>query len=362
MPLNHYVTLGHSGLRVSPFCLGAMTFGEGWGFGTPPDESFTVLSRYLELGGNFIDTANIYTKGHSEAILGEYFATGPGKGRRDRVVIATKFMGNMYATDPNGGGANRKSVINACENSLRRLRTDHIDLYWAHFWDRFTPIEELMQTLDLLVKQGKVRYIGLSDHPAWVCAQAQYEARLRGWTPLVEQARSSTRCCKLHGRGRASCRWPVRKTRHHALESAARRRAERQVHAQQPARAGDRASGRRQQAPQRADLPVLVDAMQEIASARASRRYAALGAGSPVRRVDDRRRLHAQAARRQPRRARHRAARPEQTKRLDELSVPLPFPCEFLDVHRAGDPERATANGQPSQPWPLSPKTDAERW
>ncbi len=183
--LNDYVTLGRSGLRVSPLCLGAMTFGEEWGFGTDVASSDAMITRYLERGGNFIDTANMYTKGHSEAILGDYFTTGPGKGRRDRVVIATKFMGNMFRGDPNGGGANRKSMIAACEHSLRRLKTDYIDLYWAHFWDRDTPIDELMQTLDTLVKSGKVRYIGFSDHPAWVCVQAQYEAILRHWTPLV---------------------------------------------------------------------------------------------------------------------------------------------------------------------------------
>ncbi|MDZ4755370.1 MAG: aldo/keto reductase [Phycisphaerae bacterium] len=180
-----YVTLGRSGLRVSPICLGAMTFGEEWGFGSDVATSYAVLSRYLERGGNFIDTANMYTKGHSEVIIGDYFTNGPGQGQRDRAVIATKFMGNLFRGDPNGGGANRKSVLSACENSLRRLRTDYIDLYWAHFWDRNTPIDELMATLDLLVKQGKVRYIGFSDHPAWVCVQAQYEAIFRHWTPLV---------------------------------------------------------------------------------------------------------------------------------------------------------------------------------
>jgi aryl-alcohol dehydrogenase-like predicted oxidoreductase len=183
--LTDFVTLGRSGLRVSPLCLGAMTFGEEWGIGSDVATSVAVISRYLELGGNFIDTANMYNKGHSEAILGDYFSTGPGKAKRDRVVIATKFMGNMYRGDPNGGGANRKSVVTACEHSLRRLKTDYIDLYWAHFWDRNTPIDELMHTLDMLVKSGKVRYIGFSDHPAWVCVQAQYEAIFRHWAPLV---------------------------------------------------------------------------------------------------------------------------------------------------------------------------------
>ena len=183
MPLNHYVSLGNSGLRVSPFCLGAMTFGEEWGWGSGVTESQQILDRYLDRGGNFIDTANVYTKGHSEKIIGDHMGRHPS--RRDRAVIATKFFGNMYAGDPNGGGANRKSLTAACEQSLRRLQTDYIDLYWMHCWDRFTPIEETMRALDDLVKAGKVRYIGFSDTPAWKVTQAQVTATFRGWTPLI---------------------------------------------------------------------------------------------------------------------------------------------------------------------------------
>jgi len=131
MTLANYKTLGNSGLRVSPLCLGTMTFGEQWGWGSSAEESKKVLDRYLELGGNFLDTANIYTKGYSEHFIGEYFGKKTGCASnhpRDRVVIATKFMGNMYLGDPNGGGAGRKAIINACEESLRRLRTDYIDL------------------------------------------------------------------------------------------------------------------------------------------------------------------------------------------------------------------------------------------
>ena len=127
MSLNHYVSLGNSGLRVSPFCLGAMTFGEDWAFGTTEEESKQVLDKYIDRGGNFIDTANVYTKGHSEKIIGDHL--GRHASRRDRVVIATKFFGNMYSGDPNGGGASRKSLTAACEQSLRRLQTDYIDLY-----------------------------------------------------------------------------------------------------------------------------------------------------------------------------------------------------------------------------------------
>jgi len=183
MSLTHYVSLGKSGLRVSPFCLGAMTCGEDWGFGSSEQESKRVLDVYMERGGNFIDTANVYTKGHSEKIIGDHI--GKHAGRRDRVVIATKFFGNMYSGDPNGGGASRKSLTAACENSLRRLQTDYIDLYWMHCWDPFTPIEETMRALDDLVAAGKVRYIGFSDTPAWKVTQAQITAKMRGWTPLI---------------------------------------------------------------------------------------------------------------------------------------------------------------------------------
>jgi aryl-alcohol dehydrogenase-like predicted oxidoreductase len=183
MPLNHYVTLGKSGLRVSPLCLGAMTFGEEWGWGSSVPESERIIARFLERGGNFIDTANGYTLGHSETIIGDH--VGRDRSRRDRVVIATKFFTNLFPGDPNGGGASRKSLTAACEESLRRLKTDYIDLYWMHLWDRFTPIEETMRALDDLVQAGKVRYIGFSDTPAWKTAQAQVTAEFRGWTTLV---------------------------------------------------------------------------------------------------------------------------------------------------------------------------------
>ncbi len=183
MSLKNYVTLGHSGLRVSPLCLGCMTFGEDLGWGTSVQESNDIIDYFLEAGGNFLDTANAYTFGHSEKIIGDHI--GRHSNRRDRTVIATKFFANLYGGDPNGGGANRKSIISACENSLRRLQTDYIDLYWLHCWDKYTPIEETLRTLDDLVKSGKVRYIGFSDTPAWKVAEAQTIARLSGWTPLI---------------------------------------------------------------------------------------------------------------------------------------------------------------------------------
>jgi aryl-alcohol dehydrogenase-like predicted oxidoreductase len=184
MPLDHYLTLGRSGLRVSPFALGAMTFGEDPGAaGSSVEEAEKILGTYLDLGGNFIDTANLYTNGHSEKILGDWFAAHPG--RREHVVVASKFFCNMFPGDPNGGGAGRSSIIAQLHDTLRRLNTDYLDLYWLHNWDRHTPIEETMRTLDDLVRTGKVRYIGFSNVPAWVTAQAQTTAVLRGWTPLI---------------------------------------------------------------------------------------------------------------------------------------------------------------------------------
>jgi aryl-alcohol dehydrogenase-like predicted oxidoreductase len=183
MPLDHYVTLGRSGLRVSPLCLGAMTFGEDLGWGSSVEESQRIIDRFIELGGNFIDTANFYTKSHSEKIIGDH--VGRHAARRDRLVIATKFSGNLYPGDPNGGGSSRKTIVASCESSLGRLQTDYIDLYWLHNWDVHTPIEETMSALEDLVRAGKVRYIGVSDTPAWKIVEANMIAHLRGWAPFV---------------------------------------------------------------------------------------------------------------------------------------------------------------------------------
>jgi aryl-alcohol dehydrogenase-like predicted oxidoreductase len=182
MSLNSFITLGRSGLRVSPFCLGSMTFGEDLGWGASVADSETMIAAYLERGGNFIDTANIYTNGHSEKIIGDFFAQ---KGNRDRVVIGTKFYCSLFEGDPNGGGAGRKALIRQCEASLRRLQTDYIDIYWLHNWDRTAPIEETLRGLDDLVGSGKVRYIGFSDLPAWKVSEAQAIAHFRGWAPII---------------------------------------------------------------------------------------------------------------------------------------------------------------------------------
>jgi aryl-alcohol dehydrogenase-like predicted oxidoreductase len=183
MSLDYYVTLGRSGLRVSPLCLGAMTFGEDLGWGSSVEESQRIIDRYVELGGNFIDTANFYTKSHSEKIIGDH--VGRDASRRDRLVIATKFSGNLYPGDPNAGGSSRKAIIDACHHSLRRLQTDYIDLYWLHNWDVNTPIDETMAALDTLVTAGKVRYIGVSDTPAWKVVEANVSAYFRGWSPFI---------------------------------------------------------------------------------------------------------------------------------------------------------------------------------
>lgn len=183
MALDNYLTLGRSGLRVSPLCLGTMTFGEENGWGSSVEESQQILDRFIDLGGNFVDTANGYTKGHSEQIIGDHVGRDPSK--RDRLVIATKFSSNLYPGDPNAGGSGRKSIVAACENSLRRLQTDYIDLYWLHNWDVHTPIDETMAALDDLVHAGKVRYVGVSDTPAWKVVEANLIARFRGWSAFI---------------------------------------------------------------------------------------------------------------------------------------------------------------------------------
>jgi aryl-alcohol dehydrogenase-like predicted oxidoreductase len=183
MELDSYLTLGRSGLRVSPLCLGAMTFGEEGGWGSSVEESETILETYLDRGGNFVDTANFYTNGHSEKIVGDFFARRPGA--RDRVVLASKFFGNMHPGDPNGGGAGRKAIMAQLEQSLRRMRTDYLDLYWLHNWDAHTPVEETLRTLDELVTAGKIRYVGFSNTPAWYTAQATTMAQLRAWSPVI---------------------------------------------------------------------------------------------------------------------------------------------------------------------------------
>ncbi|GIF51339.1 aryl-alcohol dehydrogenase-like predicted oxidoreductase [Asanoa ferruginea] len=175
-----YTTLGRTGLRVSELVLGAMTFGEQGGVGAPMQECRRILDAYAEAGGNMVDTAINYRGGASEEILGELLA-----GRRDRFVVATKYTVTRDSADPNGGGNHRKNLRLSLETSLRRLRTDHVDVYWVHIWDRHTPIEETMRALDDAVTAGKVLYVGVSDTPAWVVARANTLAEWRGWSPFA---------------------------------------------------------------------------------------------------------------------------------------------------------------------------------
>jgi aryl-alcohol dehydrogenase-like predicted oxidoreductase len=175
-----YTLLGRTGLRISEVCFGAMTFGEDWGWGAPPQECERMLAEFAAAGGNFVDTANAYTNGSSERILGELIAPD-----RDRWVLATKYSLSGRADDPNAGGSHRKNLVTSLEASLRRLGTDYIDLYWVHVWDVFTPVEEVLRGLDDVIRAGKVRYIGISDTPAWLVAQANTLAELRGWTSFA---------------------------------------------------------------------------------------------------------------------------------------------------------------------------------
>jgi len=361
--ITDFVTLGRSGLRVSPLCYGAMTFCTEWGIGTGPDESFAMLDAYLASGGNFIDTANIYTKGHSEKILGDYFTKGPGRGKRDRVVIATKFMGNLWPNDPNGGGASRKAILHAVEDSLRRLQTDHIDLLWAHFWDRHTPVEEMMGTLDTLVKQGKVRYIGLSDHPAWVVTKCQYTALMNRWEPL----------CALQIEYSL-----LQRTVESELMSMARD-LNLGVTPWSPLRGGVLSGKFDRNTPPPDDGSTrvkkesnylnersyaLIDLLRQIAAergctvAQAALRWVLdqngvtsviIGARHSKQLQDN---LGACAVR----------LTADDHRRLDEASkVERPFPWDFLDMVKAGIQNGTTINGVKSDPWHLTPKGDHER-
>ncbi len=172
-----YRLLGNSALRVSEVALGTMTFGQRWGWGAEPAESRRMLDLFLDSGGNFVDTASNYTDGESEEQLGELL-----EGRRERVVLATKYTLTSRPADPNGGGNHRKNLVQSLEASLRRLRSDRVDLLWMHMWDGITPIDEVVRALDDVVAAGKVVAVGISDTPAWVVSRAVAIAEVRGWT------------------------------------------------------------------------------------------------------------------------------------------------------------------------------------
>ncbi len=175
-----YKLFGRSGLRVSELALGTMTFGEEWGWGSSKEESKKIFDFYAEQGGNFIDTANRYTEGTSEKFVGEFISSD-----RDHFVVATKYTLFTRMNDPNFSGNHRKNMVRSLEESLKRLNTDYIDLYWVHAWDYTTPVDEILRGLDDLIRQGKILYIGISDTPAWIVSHANTLAELKGWTQFA---------------------------------------------------------------------------------------------------------------------------------------------------------------------------------
>lgn len=359
--MRQYVTLGRSGLRVSPLCLGAMTFGTEFHFGADVETSRRVIDAYLDAGGNFIDTANIYTKGHSEKILGDHLGSNPAK--RDRVVLATKWCGNMFRGDPNAGGASRKSLFDGVHHSLRRLQTDYIDLLWMHFWDHLTPIDETMRALDDLVASGKVRYIGFSDTPAWKCVQAQMLAALHGWSPLiglqieynlVERTVEGDLIPMAREFGMGVTPWSPLKggvlsgkfTRENPTGGDSTR--------------GDWATGAlNERVFNIIDALIKVSAEAGCTPAQAALAWLAgrpgvssiiIGARTEKQLRDNlgsaQVKLHANLV-----------------KVLDEASKPaLPFPHPFLERVTPAMQGGTTVNGVPSEPWHLSPEGDDDRW
>ncbi len=182
MTINEYNLLGNSGLRVSRLALGTMTFGKEWGWGNEKDAAREIFNYYLDQGGNFVDTADMYTQGTSEKFIGEFMQD---RKNRDEIVLATKFTFNTSDhNDVNAGGNSRKNIRRTIEESLRRLKTDYIDLYILHCWDRMTPVEEVMRTLDDLVKEGKILHCATSNVPAWYASRAQMLAQAKGYEPL----------------------------------------------------------------------------------------------------------------------------------------------------------------------------------
>jgi aryl-alcohol dehydrogenase-like predicted oxidoreductase len=178
-----YKLLGRSGLRVSELCLGGMTFGEDWGSmlpGASKEEAKKIFDLFVSKGGNFIDTANVYQNGTSEKYVGEFISS-----EREKFVLATKYTLTTNPDDPNASGNHRKNLVQSVDASLKRLNTHYIDLLWVHIWDPMTPIEEVMRSLDDLIRSGKILYIGISDVPAWVVSNANAIADLRSWSSFI---------------------------------------------------------------------------------------------------------------------------------------------------------------------------------
>ena len=357
--LADYRTLGRSGLRVSPLCLGTMTFGQDWGWGADEAESARMLDRYAELGGNFLDTANIYTKGHSEAIIGDHIKA---RGGRDRWVIATKFCGNLRTGDPNAGGASRKSIHQNLDESLRRLRMDFVDLYWMHFNDPHTPMDETMRALDDAVRAGKVRYIGFSDTPAWRVVEAQMLARLKDWTPLIalqieysliERTVEYDLMPMAKAFGLGVTPWSPLKGGLLTGKYGRDKHPEGEGRHKPDSRYLKDGTFR------------ILDALEAVATEQgAGMAEAALawvmarpGVVSPIIGARTFAQLEANFL------ALEVALTPAQVTKLDEASAPAPiFPHGFLANTKHTMQGGTTVNGVASEPWPLAPKSDSERW
>lgn len=177
----NYKLLGRSGLKVSELCLGTMGFGTDFGWGTDQQTSFAIMDEFANAGGNFLDTANIYQNGTTEKIIGEYITNQD----RDYFVLATKYTLKDNLTNPNASGNNRKNMMRSVEESLKRLKTDFLDVLYLHIWDDLTPIDEILRGLDDLIRQGKVNYAAISDTPAWMVAKGNTLAELMGWSQLI---------------------------------------------------------------------------------------------------------------------------------------------------------------------------------
>lgn len=357
--LADYRTLGRSGLRVSPLCLGTMTFGTDWGWGADEAESARMMDRYAELGGNFLDTANIYTKGHSEVILGDYLKA---RGGRDRWVLATKFCGNLHNGDPNAGGASRKSILQNLDESLRRLRTDFVDLYWMHFNDPHTPMDETMRALDDAVRAGKVRYIGFSDTPAWRVVEAQMLARLKEWTPLIalqieyslmERTVEHDLLPMAKAFGLGVTPWSPLKGGLLTGKYGRNKHPEAEGRHKPDSRYFTEGTYR------------ILDALESVAAEQGKGMaevalawvMAKAGVASPILGARTLAQLESNF------KALDLALTPAQMARLDEASAPAPiFPHGFLVNTKHVMQGGASVNGVASDPWALAPKTDAERW
>ena len=177
----NYKLLGRSGLKVSELCLGTMGFGTESGWGADRETSFAIMDTFANAGGNFLDTANMYKLGTSEKIIGDYLSNHD----RDYFALATKYTLKDNLTNPNASGNNRKNMMRSVEGSLKRLKTEFIDLLYLHIWDDITPIDEVLRGMDDLIRQGKVNYVAISDTPAWVVAKGNTLAELMGWSQFV---------------------------------------------------------------------------------------------------------------------------------------------------------------------------------